>query len=75
MKKDNHPPKPADADIEFTGMHLSEIADVFKSATDKKEADKEEIIVNEQKQNEVTNQEEEDKINGSDNVVKKGEED
>jgi len=69
MEKNNPSSKVVDNDVDITGMHLSEIADAFIASDDK-----EEVIVNEQEQNEVTNQEE-DPINGTDTVIKKDEDD
>lgn len=53
MKKNNLPSKPSDTDIDFTGMHLSEITDAFNTPGGEEE------IVNEQEQSEIVNEEEE----------------
>ncbi|MDB5249753.1 MAG: hypothetical protein JWQ40_4147 [Segetibacter sp.] len=52
MQNDKHPNK-AEKDEHFTGMHLSEMANVLGKPGD------EEDIVNEQEQNEIVNEEEE----------------
>ncbi len=48
-------PNDAIANADFTGMHLSEIADLLNAPGDDEE------IVNEQEQNEVVNEEDEGK--------------
>lgn len=56
-KKANTPAKEAD----FTGMHLTEVANVLGKPGDEEE------IVNEQDQNEVVNEEEEGKTTNTNN--------
>ena len=60
MKKNSFASKTAETDIDITGMHYSEITDVFKP-----DGGGEEVVVNEEEHNETVSQDK-DELNGSD---------